>query len=375
MLTFLNTSRAWLPHFYKETSRQLKQLDKTSRIDAQVFLKQFITLYIDSIPVMFRNNAVYEKAARKYLLLSASDTKKEDELYIAYTKIWLEINVLFAAGTIKNKGNAIGRKLERLKPDFRNISDELIYQWYWTLIYLKQSVEDNPAVAQLAETALKTKYKNPSTTLRLQMKYAEALYFTSRFEESFFAFSAIMNKYERAEIPNIGYFTTRYLQVCLITGNFAIVKSELEQMKQDAESRFIAQVTPRDIMTFIKYYILAGEYEVAYEFIRLGFIKNPKAKYLQYEIELRNLETAYFYLSGNIPQALEMCERHLRYLRTKGFGIKKSPYSFYFALVKAYAKKRHTKETLSENEDAMMKVFLRGTNAVYGRMLQKIAAY
>ncbi len=48
LLAFLTASRAWMPHFYKETSRQLKQLDKLSRTDARAFLKQFITLYIDS---------------------------------------------------------------------------------------------------------------------------------------------------------------------------------------------------------------------------------------------------------------------------------------------------------------------------------------
>jgi hypothetical protein len=375
LLTFLANSRVLIPHFYKEASRQLKLADQLSQTDAQSFLKKFISLYIDSIPVMFRKNEIYEKASRKYLQLSDSTTKIEDNLYITYTKIWLEINVHFAAGTIRKKEATLSKKMNQLKPDFSKSPVEIIYQWYWTMIYLKQSIEDNLEVAQLAEAALKVNYQNTAIKLRLQMKYAESLYFISRFEESFKAFYSILSSNNWIEIPNISYFTTRYLQVCLITENFSIVKTELERVKKDMGISFTEQIITRDVITFVKYFILTSEYEAAYTFIRLGYLKNPKAKYLQYEIELRNLETAYYYLSGNISQALNSCERNLRYLRTKGFGVKTSPYPYFFVLVKAFAEKRLFQKQLSNNEMRMMSVFQRGTNAVYGKILHKISAY
>lgn len=370
LLTFLNSNTGWIKHFYNEESRQLKQLRTISKSEAQAYLRACISLHIN-IPVMLRNDVSIEKVAQKFLSFSSPTTKKEDTLFIAYHKIWFEIDSFFAAGEIEKKEASISKKLDQLRPDFTKVNDEIIFQYYWTLIYLKHSAKHFDDVIHLTEDALKVKYGNKENTIRLQLKRAEALYYASRFEESYELFHKLLYP-STTKIPDQGYFVIKYLQICLITGHLDEVKNWIEQIQNKAEGRFKETLITRDIIMCAKYLLFTEEYEAAFDYIRLGYIKNPKAKYFQYEVELRCLETAYFYLSGNPKQATLMCERHLKYLRTRGYGVKESIYSRYFVFIKAAFENKYGNRKIRPKEYDILNEYKQGSRAVYGYLLQKI---
>jgi hypothetical protein len=131
-------------------------------------------------------------------------------------------------------------------------------------------------------------------------------------------------------------------------------------------------MVPRDIFSFIKYFLFNGQYEEAFKFIQLGFEKNPKGKYFQYEIELRNLQTAYFFLSGKQEVAVQGCARHIKYLRFHGYGQNKSDYPYFYVLTRAIFDKKTGGGDLTAKEKQMLERYQRGSYAIYGRLLLKM---
>jgi hypothetical protein len=129
---------------------------------------------------------------------------------------------------------------------------------------------------------------------------------------------------------------------------------------------------PRDIISVAKYFLFEGNYALAHEFILLGFEKNPKGKYFQYEVELRNLQTACFYLEGQQDVALSMCRKHVRFLTAHGYGVDTSNFPFYYLLIKSFAKSQKLNKSLSPQDLQMLDRYQKGSYAIYGKLLLKM---
>lgn len=371
LLRFLNSYMSYTRHFYMELNKQLKALSKMPKSEAKKFLKLCVSLHIDR-PIAFRNETAFAKISKAYLSYTTPETKIEDRLFISCKEIWIEIDQAFASGKIDSKEIALNKRLKQLLPDFNKIGEDSIFEYYWTTIYLKHATFKYEEVVELINTALQLIRTSKANITQLRLKRAEAFYYVSRFEEAYKEFHDIL--YEKADenIVNSGYFSTKFLQICLITGHFDKAKIMLDDIQRKAGVRFKELIAPRDIISFVKYHLLVGDYDKAIEYIRLGYEKNPRNKYFQYEIELRNLETAYFYLTNNELFAVQMCQKHIKFLRNHGYSVRDSLYAQYYVLIRLFYKVKYEQQQLFKKDWAMYEQFQTGSRAVYGRILKKI---
>lgn len=369
LIVFLTQHEAWNKHLYSEINHQLKHLSNTPKAEAYNFLKQCIAIH-NNLSYISQNKYIFKKIEVLYLQLSPQI--ENDKLWIAYKKIYSEINNVFAAATTNEKEEELNKKLNKLKPDFETVSSEVIFEYYWTAIFLKQAAMRFAEVLMLIdEVLLHISSSNKEMTALIRLKRAEVLYHHGVFEESYQEFQTLL-KTNKETYPNLGYWYTKYLQISLITGHFETAKWILDYKRKSRGNHFEELIFPRDIISYAKYHILVGEYEKAFYFIRLGFAKNPKSKFFQYETELRMLETAYFYLSGNITYALYLCKKNIAWLHSKGYKSKSSIYPKFYLLLQSIFEMKTLKRNFKKHENEYYDEMLSGSAAVYGRILNLI---
>lgn len=375
LLSFLNNHPVWSKHFYNELKQQLKNLNTSPSQEAKTFLQNCIRCFVD-IPVINRNKTVFKKICKQYVLLATPATKKEHLLFVGCCELQLEISFHFASDKAKEHTSSIGKQIEHLFTLISNsTAPNVVFEYYALCIQWKHATHQYSELPPLIEKALQFL---PETDIQniahLKLKKAEALYYLSHFNDSFLAFKALLTTNEET-YHNIGYFYTKYLQVCLITQNMDVAKWILDYKKQKRGHTFEETIMPRDIVSYAKYHLLNEEYDLAHYFIRLGYAKNPKAKYLQYEIELRILEVAYFYFTANTELFFSLCKKNIAFLHSKGYGIKTSEYPLFFVVAKAILEHKTTQRPFTKREQKAMQEFQEGSKAVYGRILQKMMSH
>lgn len=373
LLSYLSMRSAYVKHFYHELKRQQIQIEKTQSKKEKIrFYKTTIDLIHYNMPIIHKNERVLEQMAKKYL---AIERDKNSRLLMACKLLYVHIDKLFAAAKIIEQRAVVQKKIDGLGALPPSADAELTFAYYWLLIYFNNALEDFVASAAVSKEALLK--LQPFTdvgigrmnVLRIELKLAELNYYLSNFEESFRMFNRLLKTAEAKANPDYSYNATKYLQVCLITGHLPEAKAILSERNTVTEKQLRAVILPRDIISFAKYYLFAGDLEKAFDYILLGFEKNPKGKYFQYEVELRHLQTAYFYLSNQKPLAVQVCNKHIKYLRSHGYGVKQSAFPYFYVLTKAMYNKRQQKKKLSKKENEMLQRYQLGSFGVYGKLL------
>ncbi|OJV27781.1 MAG: hypothetical protein BGO32_11035 [Bacteroidetes bacterium 37-13] len=371
LLSFLTTNTGWVKHLYAEINRQLKDISTLSQAEIKTFVYSCIEIHF-SLAAIDRNEYVFKKIKQKFIELSPKNQQHNNLLLLTFKETTIEINSLLANAQFQGKEDQFYNKLKRLKPNFETTNPEICFEYFWLLIFLNQaSLQFDNALLLIeeAKNILPLLLKDKKDLLHLKM--AEILYQCSKFQDSYKVFSSLL-KTNSETFPDIGYWYTKYLQICLITKNFDTAKWILDYKRKSRGEHFEKLISIRDIISFAKYYLLVGEYEEAFYFIRLGFTKNPKAKYFQYEIELRNLEAAYFYLSGNTQQALSFCKRNIIWLAHKGYNIKTSIYPKFFVVTKAIYNQNTLGKKIPKSAKSYWEELQLSNAAVYGILLNKI---
>ncbi len=375
LLSFLSQRATFVKHFYQEMKRQMAYAEKTlSKKQLAGFYKANVNFIHFNMPIIHKDEMVLRMLADKYLAIEKTRNAK---LLIECKLMYVQIDKLFAAALIREKSVEQKKKIDALGKLPDNADEELAFAYYWLKIYFNNAIEDfreSLAVTSEALTVLK-KYEseqNQFQVLRIELKQAELLYYLSRFEESFQIFEQWMKIPQAEKLPDHSYYATKYLQICLITTHLDEAKKILES-KQTLPLQHLREVLlPRDIISFAKYYLFSERYEEAFDFIQLGFEKNPKGKYFQYEVELRNLQTAYFFLTNQKKLAVQMCNKHIKYLRSHGYGVKQSDFPFFYVLTKAMFEKKKRSKALSPKENEMLQRYQFGSYAVYGKLLMRM---
>lgn len=203
-------------------------------------------------------------------------------------------------------------------------------------------------------------------------KIAEALYNKSDFAEGYRRYVHLLDNY-----PDIlgrdSYHLTKFIQLCIINDDL----ERAEDLLQRYFDRYISSGhRTRGTMaaiSYVKLLLCSDRYHAAKSFLNLGFRQNKKDFYVQYEIELRLLETAYFYLTGDLEFVGTLATKHLKYLRSKGYTITNSLYYPWFCkLAQAFIEERTVGTPLGSRLEAKMKEFEEGPAAIYGKLLQKM---
>jgi tetratricopeptide (TPR) repeat protein len=378
LLNFLSQRIAFNKHYYKELPRQLKHADKIADRKARaVFYKGCIDHHQFNLPIMYKDVKVLAKLGEKYITLVDASEKKNAKLIVQCRLLFNKIDNLFAAATIKDTEGKILQEFTKLGKPEDIKGHEPLFEYYWLKVYYYLAIEDFAEAIEVAKEAIAALHKWPHpqsalNILRLELKLSELYYFSNRFEESFEKYRSVFNGPHADIIPERGYHTTKYVQICCITYHLKEAKAILDKMRAFYGDKLQQSLPVRDVFSFIKYYLFAGEYDNAFEYLQLGFQKNPKARYFQYEIELRNLQVALFYLTGKRAMALQMCERNIKYLRSHGYSVKESNYPYFYILTRAIFEQSTTGRKFKAIEEEKMERYLRGSFGVYGRLLQKM---
>jgi hypothetical protein len=375
LLRFLSERAAFVKHYYQEMKRQMLHVEKTgNNRQLAAFYKANINCIHYNMPIIHKDEAVLNMLADKYVTVEKNSNAR---LLVACKQVYVQIDKLFAAAQIRNKRDEQWEKIENLGPLPDDADEELAFAYYWLRIYFLGAIEDFANAFLVTRTALQVlkRYKSATNTqqmLRIELKQAELLYYLSRFDESFKGFEKWIRKPVVDELPDASYYFTKYIQICLITGHIQQAGDIIYTKRILPVEHVHELMLPRDIISMAKYFLFNNEYERAFEFIQLGFEKNPKGRYFQYEVELRNLQTAYFYLTNQKPLAVQMCNKHIKYLRSHNYGVRQSDFPYFYVLTKSMYEKSKKGKPLSAKDQAMLQRYQLGSYAVYGKLLLKM---
>lgn len=375
LLQFLSERAAFVKHYYQEMKRQMLHIEKAgNNRQLAAFYKTNINCIHYNMPIIHKDEAVLNMLADKYVAVERNSNAK---LLVACKQVYVQIDKLFAAAQIRNCRDEQWKRIENLGPLPGDADEELAFAYYWLRIYFYNAVEDFASAFLVTRTALQVlkRYKsatNNQQLLRIELKQAELLYYLSRFDESYKGFEKWIRKPVVDELPDASYYFTKYIQICLITGHVKQAGDIIYTKRILPEEHVHELMLPRDIISMAKYFLFNNEYERAFEFIQLGFEKNPKGKYFQYEVELRNLQTAYFYLTNQKPLAAQMCNKHIKYLRSHNYGVRQSDFPYFYVLTKSMYEKSNKGKQLSVKDQAMLQRYQLGSYAVYGKLLLKM---
>lgn len=375
LLSYLSQQGPLLKHFYQELKRQSNFAEKNfSPAQRALFYKNAVDLIHFNMPIMHKDEEVLRALANKYLSI---EKNRNARLLIECRLMYVHIDKLFAAALVHAQATEVRKQIDALGALPDDADEELAFAWWWLNIYFYHATENFGQAAKVAKQAIAalSTYQsalNSYNILRIKLKLAELLYYNSRFEESFKGFQKLLKANEPDNIPDSRFYIAKYLQVCLITDNLNEAKDTLDNYFKKPVSYLKEILLPRDIISFAKYYLFTGDYDEAFEFIQLGFARNPKGQYFQYEVELRNLQTAYFFLTRQKKLALQMCNKHIKYLRSHNYGIRQSDFPYFFVLTKAIYDKTERDKNLTVREEQMLQRYQQGSYAVYGKLLLKM---
>lgn len=378
LLLFLSKKGVYAKHYYKEQKKiQLQIFKSGSTSEKKKFLRACINHIHLNMPIVLKDKKVLDSLCKQYVQLHTGQEKETASKWALCRTTYHQIDLLFAASVIKDDPTAVLRNLKKLPPPNTLANSILQFECYWVWIYYYVAIEDFAKAISLAEEAIQqiSKYRsseNETNSLRLKMKVAELYYFTNRFEDSYSSLSNVFDARLAETLPEYGYCLTKYIQICCITGHLHHAQEQIGKIAAYYSGRLDEALPVRDAISFAKYYLFAGEYDRAFHFIQLGFQKNPKAKYFQYEIELRNLQTACFFLSGEKPEAVQMCERHIKFLRSHGYGVKESNYPYFYVLTKAIYLHQTDGRQFNATETEKWQRYQQGTYALYGKLLERM---
>lgn len=377
LLDYLSSRVSMNRLFYAALPRYLKIKSETEDTAHNItFIKKCLDMIQVNMPLVYREEKTVKELTSKYVALHSGEARKDANYFASCRLLLYDLERLLAALEFNDRKEEIRKRIERLdKPD-NTYSITSVLEYYKVWLYFYQAAYEHEAGLTLAQSAHQfvqsiASGENSRELLRLELKINEFMYFASRFEAAFGRYHERMISSEVHEIPEFYYHQTKYLQLAMITGHMDAAAAVFERLFADYGTRTAELMLVRDVITYVKYCLLKGDHDKAFDFIQLGFEKNFKATYFQYELELRNLQVAYFYLSGQQDVALENCRKHVKFLRNNGYTSANSSYPGYYSLIKAFFDRRGA-GTLPARLQKIYDTYQSGSYAIYGMLLSRM---
>ncbi|HYF03793.1 MAG TPA: hypothetical protein VEC36_10485 [Patescibacteria group bacterium] len=376
LLTFL-TIKDLYRHLYHEVRMQEKKLLKgSSETDAEFYRQCFELLQGQSVKNF--NEKVIRDFGAKYLSVK-KDKTLGDELYVEVLLLRSEIVTISARGQNEQEQQRILKILTGLEERFKNVAHPLAQFWYHHALaqYYAAMHQDDDFAHHMLEHLLKAlelcdgvpeMCKGGERAITVS-KIAEAYYAESNFEKAFAMYDELFKSGE-IELQKRFYHTTKFVQICIILGKYA----RAEELLDDQFGLYIASrekaMTTMGSISYAKLYLASGNFLKAKEYIDLGFELNTKNYYVQYEIELRNLQNTYFFLKEEWELAEDLARRNLKFLTGKGFRLETSAYGYFYKMVLAFMNMRLHKAKFPQNLEKRFQQYQYSYFAVYGKLLK-----
>ncbi|MES2765597.1 MAG: hypothetical protein V4642_07010 [Bacteroidota bacterium] len=376
LLHFL-TVKDLFRHFHHEMLQQEKLFLKTAPDDLAEFYRSCFELLQSQSVKNFKAETVRECGEK--FLAAKKDKTPGDELYVEARLLRSEIISIGARSENVPERERIFKMLSALRDCFKNISHPLAEFWHehaWAQYYAALHEGDDFAGHMLAHL-LKAQeicdefpelFKNGECGFT-KSKIGEAYYGESDFQKAFKAYDEL---FKSGDIENQKrfYHTTKFVQVCIILGKFL----KAEELLKENFGVYVASrqqaMTTMAALSYAKLYLASGELLKAKEFIDLGFELNTKNHYIQYEIELRNLQNTYFFLKEEWETTEDFARRNLKFLASKGFTLETSSYGHFYKMVLAFINVKLHKAKFPENLESRFAQYQQSYFAVYGKLLK-----
>lgn len=205
----------------------------------------------------------------------------------------------------------------------------------------------------------------------MQWHYAQTLYFDNAFEESYAAYNTIFDTITKSMEVKWYMLFAEFFQVSLITGHYDTAKELCEQYFEKYSDDKSGSYYTSALIQRTKYDLFTSDYEAARNKLNLLYKSVTKTSVMQFQIALRELTVAYFYLTGKYDACALYAEKNLKYLRSKKIHQNIPEYTFHSRLAKSVIK-FHTRNRHFDMDDMhMFADLMKGTLAQYGLLISK----
>jgi len=375
LLLYLNQKDLY-PLSRHELSLMEKRLNKETRESrAKFYYQAFEVMH----RVSFKNydEKFIRTLAEKYF---ENVEKKDQKVELKFESQILCANIYIAnsKGILSTEKENIYNKLQEHSKllEFNSGPIALFHHYNANSLYYGQIETDTEKQVSYLEKMHTLCLNNPSDFTDLQKttvvcKIAESLYNRSMFRQALNTYLDILNK-DPFNMSKDHYHTTKAIQI-------SIILKEFDSALKLLEERFRVYITNPGITTtnmasisYAKLYLSKGLPEEAKFYIDLGIEINSKNFYLQYEIELRNLQNTYYFLKGEFDFAYELAKRNLKFLQSRNLNLNTSNYGYYFALIQSFVKLMDSGTEISKKQAEKFKLYQTSVYAVYGGLLNQM---
>ncbi len=376
LLEFLARKKLVNHLFYRELLRAEKEAEKTlSKDELKTFYKQVFFL-LTGVTYQDYNAKAARKFADKTIALSSN---ADDKVFVEAKLLWTEVN---GAGISASIGKPAVRKhlVEKIKAfeafalgvNSPEAHYQINYLWLWFCVLTDayadalMRCENNIHLLRSHNGIFPANYH-----LNTEFKYAEMLYFNNRFEEAFRQYKALFYEKYPERLNSEIYHIAKFVQVCVVVEKFDDALHALVHYSSQAKPAMNASNVIA-ILHFAKVYLAMGELEQGFNHVLKARSIINKNVYVQYEIELRNLENAYFYLHGDRKFAVALARKNLKFLNSRQLTSNITDYSYFYHLIIAFFNLQEKGKSLTAEQIKMLDRYSQASYAQYGYLLKKM---
>jgi tetratricopeptide (TPR) repeat protein len=360
----------------------IREIDRQEKEALQILEKQdLIQFYKNAFSaacgVNFKNydDGFTKNIGRKWIELS--DNKKHTAYEVDAKLLWCTLSGFGLKGEIKRQDiyDGLIGDIEKLAIRANELGT---YEARYHIHYLKMWLFNTSNQAEKALEhieAILAMYNEPDCRLMIglrhimQFKYAETLYLCSRYNEAYERYCELFVLYEK-EIREEIYHIVKFVQASIVAGHPE--KGE-ELLNNYCRQYAVALSESSHIMTSLHYakvYMAMGQYEKAYSYVIEARNNISKSVYVQYEIELRNLECFYFYFKGDHDFAAQLARKNIKFLGSK--GLIDEGFAYVFQLVIAIIQAKGRNRPLKPEHEKIMALCQTSAYAQYGILLNRM---
>ncbi|MFN0275318.1 MAG: hypothetical protein ACKVPJ_06215, partial [Chitinophagales bacterium] len=309
-----------------------------------------------------------------------NDEKASIELWIHMMRMRRELKLVTSQGNIKNEEfrKKFKEDLVKFTQQADAMGDKKMINKSRLLSIQVNTFTENFDAAKAAYKELGEIFEKYPTSfvqrdrLIADLYHAQTLYHENKFSESFALYVKVFESFTEKQPLQWFMYYAEYMHVSLLTEQMEIAKEICYDFFGQFSDDINGSMYISSTLQMIKYFLFAGETERALKFI--GRVEKHifKTTLLQFQLSLRELTIAYYYLSGNYKVAVELAEKNLKFLRFKKIHLQVPEYTFHSRLVKAICRSKKTRKPLSKNEMEMMEQMQIGTMAQYGYLLKRL---
>lgn len=317
------------------------------------------------------------------------------------TEIIIEANLIrlqtWDEASRRSSGGLEGTIRERLEKNQRRleIADEPLRAKYyqltaWSHYYaqLKRNPERRSALLIKLSHLCEGDHGLFTIAERLQAKLeiAEDEYYYKRGHlKALDSYHAIFNQHSE-ELEFEYYHRCKLLQLEMIAGSMEAAETILRKLETlsgpsngGPENREIsgasksAPAPTLDTYLFWAKLFLMTDRPAAADKVLQKFSAQNRSPFLQFEIEHRILETAAYYLRGDLELTEHRIASNIKFLRSRGFTLKASRYyPWFFKLLQAFIDEQTIGRPLSSKLERKLDDYMEGPAAQYGILLKRL---